>query len=295
MDINFELYKIFYHASVSESFSGAAKNLFISQSAVSQTIKNLEEKLGVTLFQRNSRNITLTTEGKLLFSHVEQAYNFLKTAENKISEIRNMESGEIKIGASDTVCRYHIRDHLEQFNKLYPNIKINVINRTSSQILSLLKNGIIDLGIITLPVKDESVSVNEFLAVQDIFIASHKFSSLSKEVISFTKISGYPVLMLDKNSSTRHNIDTFFKAKGIEIVPEIELESVDLLVDFARIGLGISCVLKESANDALQKNEVFEIKTEEMLPLRKLGIVSIKTMPLSQAASKFIELVIAGK
>jgi DNA-binding transcriptional LysR family regulator len=289
MDINFELYKIFYHASKSESFSSASRKLFISQSAVSQSIKSLEDKLGVKLFIRKGKQMALTGEGVLLLTHVEQAYNFIKTAEHKIFEIQNMEAGEIRIGASDTVCRYHLVPCLEKFNSIYPKIKIHVINRTSSQILTLLKNGIVDFGIVTLPVYDEDIAVSEFMGVQDIFVASDKFSYLMGKTIDFKDLSHYPLLMLEKSSSTRRNMDSFFKDAGAYIIPEIELESVDLLVDFAKIGLGIACVLKESALDALNKNELFIVSTNEKLPERKLGIISMKSVPLSKASSKFID------
>jgi DNA-binding transcriptional LysR family regulator len=291
MDINFELYKIFYHAAKSESFSSASRKLFISQSAVSQSIKSLEDKLGVKLFIRKGKQMVLTGEGVLLLTHIEQAYNFIKTAEHKIFEIQNMEAGEIRIGASDTVCRYHLVPCLEKFNSIYPKIKIHVINRTSSQILTLLKNGIVDFGIVTLPVYDEDVAVSEFMGVQDIFVASDKFSYLVGKIIDFKDLSHYPLLMLEKSSSTRRNMDSFFRDAGAYITPEIELESVDLLVDFAKIGLGIACVLKESALDALNKNELFIVSTKEKLPERKLGIISTKSVPLSKASSKFIDFI----
>ncbi|HOV27053.1 MAG TPA: LysR family transcriptional regulator [Pseudobacteroides sp.] len=289
MDINFEFYKIFYHAAKSESFSSASRKLFISQSAVSQSIKNLEDKLGTKLFIKKGKQMVLTNEGVLLLTHVEQAYNFIKTAEHKIFEIQNMDAGEIRIGASDTVCRYHLIPYLEKFNARYPRIKIHVINRTSSQILNLLKNGTVDLGIVTLPVDDDNIAVSEFMDVQDIFVASDKYSDLMKTSIHLKDITRYPLLMLEKNSSTRRNIDMYFKSIGAVITPEIELESVDLLVDFAKIGLGIACVLKESAMDALNKKEIFEVQTKEKLPPRKLGLVSMKAVPLSKASSKFIE------
>jgi len=289
MDINFEFYKIFYHAAKSESFSSASRNLFISQSAVSQSIKHLEEKLSTKLFIRKGKQMVLTSEGILLLTHVEQAYNFIKTAEHKIFEIQNMDAGEIRIGASDTVCRYHLIPYLERFNALYPRIKLHVINRTSSQILNLLKNGTVDFGIVTLPVDDDSIAVSEFMSVQDIFVASDKYSDLIRTSIDLRDITRYPLLMLEKNSSTRRNIDMYFKSIGAFITPEIELESVDLLVDFAKIGLGIACVLKESAIDALSKKEIFEVQTKEKLPPRKLGLVSMKAVPLSKASTKFIE------
>ena len=151
MDVNFEWYKIFYYAAQSENFSEAARQLYITQSAVSQGIKNLENKLGVTLFDRNSRRARLTPEGKLLFSHISQAFNYIKTGEKKLAELHQLGTGEIRVGASDTVCKYYLIPYLREFNRRFPNIKIQVINRTSPQIVELLEKGSLDCGIITMP------------------------------------------------------------------------------------------------------------------------------------------------
>lgn len=288
MDINFELYKIFYQAAKIESFSEAAEKLHISQSAVSQAIKNLEKKMGVQLFFRHSRQITLTLEGDLLYKHIAQAYNFIKTAENKINEMQNLDSGEVRIGVSDTVCRYFLIPYLEQFNARYAKIKIQVINRTSQQILGLLKNGMVDFGIVTLPVNDKNLLVEEFMAVEDIFVASDKFKALQGQKITLPTLAQHPLLMLEKGSATRQHIDSFLHSKGVRITPEIELGSIDLLVEFARIGLGIACVLRESAVSLMKAGELFEVQIKEKLPRRKLGIVVTKDVPLSHAAGEFI-------
>lgn len=288
MDINFELYKIFYYVASSCSFSSAAHKLYISQSAVSQAIKNLEEKIGEQLFYRKNRNVSLTREGELLFKHIEQAYNFIKTGEGKIKEIQNMNSGEVRIGASDTVCKYILIPPMESFIRRYPKIKLKVINRTSLQIREMLKNGQIDFGIVTLPVQDEMINTEDFTAVEDIFVGSDRYSELKGKRVTLSELTRYPLLMLQKNSTTRQNIDFFLNQNGFEIMPEIELESIDLLVEFARIGLGVAHVLKESAQAAISKGELFQVDISEKLPERQLGIITMKNMPVSRAAGEFI-------
>ncbi len=292
MDISFELYKIFYHAAKLQSFSQAAQKLHITQSAVSQSIKKLEKELGGQLFFRKNRRVLLTWEGELLFKHIEQAFNFIKTAEHKFLEMKNLNVGEIRIGVSDTICKYYLIPHLEKFYNQYPNIKIQVINRTSSQILELLKIGTLDMGIATLPINDETIQTQNFIEVEDIFVASEKFSRLKNTKISLEQLSQYPLLMLDKSSMTRKNIDIYFKQKNINITPEIELENIDLLIEFARIGLGIAYVLKESASQEIRNGQIFEIQIADKLPRRKLGICTIKNVPLSLAAKKFIDTMI---
>jgi DNA-binding transcriptional LysR family regulator len=289
MDINFELYKIFYQAATAASFSEAATKLYISQSAVSQAIKNLEEKLGVQLFLRQTRHLKLTREGELLLTHIEQAYNFIKVAEMKIAEIQNLERGEIRIGASDTVCKYFLLPFLEQFSCCYPKIKIQFLNRTSPQIIEALKNGVIDFGIVTLPVTAENLEVSELTTVTDIFVATDKFAGLNRGNITWEELAGYPILLLEKNSATRRNLDHFLQQQGIEMIPEIELENVDLLVEFAKIGLGIAHVMKECVLDDLSQGRLFAVKTPAELPPRRLGLITHQNVPLSQATRKFIE------
>jgi len=290
MDINFELYKIFYHVAKTNSFSKAGKKLFISQSAVSQSIKSLEEKLGTSLFYRKTRSIKLTKDGELLFKHVEQAYNFLKGAENKIAEMQNLKSGEMRIGVGDTICKYFLIPYLSRFYNRYPNVHIRLINRTSTQITEILKSGFADFGIVTLPVEDKGIFFKEFMELEDIFVASSKFIELKNRKVTPQELSEYPLLLLEKASSTRRNIDEYFLSKGILLQPEIELESIDLLVEFAKIGLGIAHVLKESAAEAIEKEQLFEVELTEKPPVRKLGIVTMKDVPLCKAASEFIRM-----
>ena len=292
-DINFELYKTFYHAAKYESFSKAAAQMFITQSAVSQAIKNLETRLNVQLFFRNTRRLQLTSEGKVLFSHIEQAFNLIKFGENKIAEMTGLDTGEIRIGASDTVCKYTLLPYLQRFNQRYPKVKMKVINRTSQQITGLLENGAIDLGMITLPAAAQTsghIEIRDWFSVTDIFIAAPKYAELRNSPIPLADLKNYPLLMLEKTSATRRNFDKFLQEMGVPIIPEIELESVDLLVEFARIGLGIAHVLRESALEGIEKGEIFEIKTIPSIPARRLGVITLKKIPLPQAGVKFMEL-----
>ncbi|HYH04373.1 MAG TPA: LysR family transcriptional regulator [Bacillota bacterium] len=290
MDINFELYKIFYHAAKSGNFSVAAQQLYITQSAVSQAVKNLENQLGVNLFFRKTRHLKLTPEGELLFSHIEQAFNFIKTAEHKITELQNLDSGEIRIGASDTVCKYYLLPFIDEFTRQYPQIKFQLINRTTAQIVEVLKQGIIDFGIVTLPLEHNNIATYELSLVEDVWVASHRFDSLKDQILTLPQLTHYPLLLLDQNSATRRNLDLFFQQHQIRVQPEIELESVDLLVEFAKIGRGIAHVLRESALVALNNGELFEVRIAEPLPSRKLGAIVMKNVPLSQAAQRFVRL-----
>jgi LysR family transcriptional regulator, transcriptional activator of the cysJI operon len=292
MDINFELYKIFYYCAQNKNFSLAAKKLYITQSAVSQSIKGLEKQLGVTLFYRKSRNVQLTSEGELLFSYASQAFNFLKVAEGKLQEIEGLRAGEIRIGVSDSICKYFIMPYIKQFGEMYPNVAIKVINRTTPQLLEVLKSGLVDIVISTLPVNQEMFSSSPFIKVNDIFVASKRFGELQNKEIELRELIEYPLVLLQSDSSTRKSIDAFFSSHGLTCIPEIELESLDLLVEFAKIGTGIAYVLKESALDLIKNGDLFEIKLKESPPLREVGIVKTKNVVLSKAVNTFIDILL---
>lgn len=290
MGISLELYKVFYQVAQTQSFSQAATRLFVTQSAVSQAIKNLESQLQVPLFFRKTRQVSLTAEGKLLLAHVEQAINYLTVAESKIQEMRNLQAGEVHVGVSDTICKYFLLPTLATFNRRYPKVKIRVVNRTSPQILDILKKGTIDLGIVTLPVEKSSLSVVPFLPVEDIFVAGERFAELKQRRVHLAELRSYPLLLLKRDSGTRSNLEIHLRKLRLELKAEIELESVDLLVQFARAGLGIAHVLRKSVSEELKHKDLFEVRTRENLPSRQLGIATLLQVPLSHSARRLIEL-----
>jgi DNA-binding transcriptional LysR family regulator len=292
MDVNFELYKIFYYVAKYLSFSEASTKLFISQSAVSQSIKILEEKMNCKLLFRSTKNVRLTSEGEVLFEHVEQAFNFIKAGERSLDEMHSMMQGEVRIGASDTICKYYLLPYLKKFNQIYPHIKIHVTNRTSPKCIELLKKGSVDFSVINIPSKYSytDMTVNVIKSIQDVFIAGNNYSHLKDKEICLKDLERYPLLMLEKNSITREFFDTYLKSNGADIVPEIELGSIDLLIELTKIGLGISFVMTDSIKKELSGNDIFIINVKERIPPRNLGIITHNNISTPVAVQKFIEL-----
>ncbi|NLK87028.1 MAG: LysR family transcriptional regulator [Clostridiaceae bacterium] len=289
MDINFELYKVFHTASTSGSFSAAARKLYISQSAVSQSIRKLEESTGSVLFVRGPRSVKLTAAGEMLYSHVDQAYSLFRAAEGKMREMQSLSFGEVKIGVGDTILRYLLIPLLQKFIENYPNIKIKIINRTSPGIIDCIKSGAVDLGIVTMPVEDKDIETTDFSSVEDVFICSSRFGHLKHRKVTIDELSAMPLLLLQKGSTTRRNLDLYCASRGCMITPEIELENMDLLVELSRIGLGIAYVLKESAAQFVSDNELFILQLKEPMPRRQLVIAELANVPLSPAAEVFKE------
>jgi DNA-binding transcriptional LysR family regulator len=294
MDINFELYKVFYHIALNLSFSKASKSLYISQSAVSQSLALLEERLGCKLLFRNTKQVRLTPEGKILFEYVEQAFNFIKAGERNINELHTLVKGDIWIGASDTICKYYLLPYFKLFNQIYPDIKIHITNRTSPRCIELLRKGSVDFSIINIPEQHDfyDIDVLEVKPIQDVFAAGKGFSNLKNRRLKLKDLENYPVMVLEKNSTTRKYFDNLLKKNKVSIIPEIELSSADLLVELSKINLGIAYVMKDCIEKELREGELFMLDIEETIPERSLGILTHKNLPLSAASDRFIKLLL---
>ncbi|MFZ2539594.1 MAG: LysR family transcriptional regulator [Oscillospiraceae bacterium] len=286
MQIKLELYRIFKEVATHNSISDAAKSLFISQSAVSQAIRQLETQLNLTLFRRTPKGVVLTTEGQLLFEYAVSAIDLLEVAEKKLHAMKDLSYGDLKIGASDTISRYLLLSRLERFNKLYPKIKLQIVNRTSIEAIALLKTGKIDLAFVNMPISDNEIVVDEYMPVHDIFVGGKEYAG---KKYSLTEIANLPLILLEKKSNSRRYVENFFNQNGIQISPEIELGSHDLLLEFAKIKLGVSCVIQEFSEQYLKSGELVELFCQTPIPARQIGIASLKGVSLSAAAKKFVE------
>lgn len=288
MDINYELYKVFYYVATTLSFSEASKQLFISQSAVSQSIKALEKKLNQTLFIRSTKRVQLTPEGEILLRHVEPAMNLIRRGEAQLTDVASS-GGQIRIGASDTICRYFLVPYLERFHKEFPHSHISVTSQTSIRCVELLENGQVDLIVVNYPNSHLSnlYSVKKIKKFQDIFIANHSFSELKDKKITLQELQSYPIMMLGKQSTTSEFLHSLFQQEHLDLVPEIELSSNDLLIDLARIGLGIAFVPDFCITDKL--DNLFCLNLETQLPERELAIVYNNHVPISKATLDFLK------
>lgn len=288
MNINLDYYKIFRSVVQQGSFSAAAKELFITQPAVSQAVSHLENQLQTKLFTRTKKGAFPTEEGRILFEHISAALQMISAGEEKLERMNNLQSGELKIGSGDTISRYYLLGYLERFHALYPDIKIKVTNRTSHQAISLLKSGLADLAFVNLPFQDSSVETVGVLEVQDIFIAGKSYCPASP--LTPQELAGLPLIMLEEISVSRQYVNQWFENQNVFLEPEIELGSHDLLIEFAKIGLGVSCVIKEFALDPLKRGELFEIPLTHSVPKRQIGLCYLKDVSLSVCAKRFIEM-----
>lgn len=291
LNTNLELYKLFYYVAKELSFSKASKLLYISQSAVSQGISQLESQLETKLFLRTTKKVKLTEEGITLLSHIEPAINSIMQGEKKLHEISNLHRGRLHIGVSDTLCKYYLLPYLKTFHESYPNIEILITNRTSMECVDLLNNHMVDMIITNLPNPrlHDSMEIIETGFFNDIVIAPTKFTSLNTDKVALSELVKYPILLLDQQSSTTQYLKEIFQRENLELHPAIELGSIDLLVEMASIGLGLTFI-----PDYVYRPhpDLHIVSLDRPIQQRKLGIAYHAKTTLSMATQAFISIML---
>lgn len=290
--VNLELYRVFYTVAKYGSSTRAAEELFVSQPAVSQAIRQLETQLGVTLFNRTHNGMELSAHGgKLIFKQVEQALKLLEEAESTILEGQNSATGTIKIGATDAIFSYLLVDKIVKFNEKYPAVRIELITGTTPETLTQLKENKCDLAFVNLPIEDRDVKlINTVAHLSDVFVAGEKFAKLKGEKINIADLQQYPILMIGSNTVAREALSDYTRTLGIRLHPDIEVENWDLMLKLAVSGMGIGCVPREYAQQFIDSGELFEVNVVPQLPVRGVGIVLSKNTPVQFAVKEFIAL-----
>ncbi len=289
MKTKLDYYRIFYETARFSSFSTAASHLYISQSAISQCIQQLEKDLKTKLFIRTRKGVTLTQEGRLLFQKVESAISSIEQGESILERISHLESGTLTIAAGDTIVSKYLLPYLEKFHALHPDISIELANSYSSEMLKMVKDGKADLAFVNMPAQDDELCIEPCMEIHDVFISGADFKEKNK--YSWEEISELPLILLEKNSSSRNYIDNYFKTKNIELKPQIEIAAHHLLIQFASIHLGVSCVIKEFSKNELESGSVKELNIQPSLPSRSIGYAYMKNSYLSVTAKEFLKLI----
>lgn len=287
--INFELYKIFYHAASSMNFSKTALTLHVTQSAISQAIKSLENQLGIALFFRQGRNVTLTYEGEILYAHIEKAFNFIRSAENSMHSIKSLDEGTVFIGASDTITRYFLIDAIKAFHAEHPRVKISINNRPSPRSVEKLINGELDIAVINISpdANYEGLELYPLASLEHIFISKY---SLGSKKFSLSELAKHPLVCLEQNSTTRRVLEEFYKSNGVALDPAFEFGSFDVILEAVKAGMGVGFVPRQIAYESLLEKKFEEIHLKEMIPSIDIGILVNKSKPLSIAAQKYLEI-----
>lgn len=289
MNIDYELYRIFYIVAKNGNITRSSKELLISEPAVSKSIKNLEGYLGAPLFTRTKKGVNLTTEGITLYEYISKGIEYFKSGEAKFNELINLESGTIRIGINTTLTKEFLMPYLETFHKLYPNINIEIRTNLTSELKSMLKDGLIDMHILNLTNEETKNDFNiiKCKTITDCFVSNKPI----KEKISIKELNNYPLILQDKNSNTRKFLDDFAIKYEITLKPKIEIGSYYLVSEFSRIGLGIGYVTKNYIKNNLDNKELFIVPIKEKIPSREIGILLNKNTTPNFSTKELIKII----
>lgn len=291
MNVNFELYKIFYHVAKNKNITKTANELMIGQPSISKAIKNLEEQIGCQLFIRSKYGVSLTEEGTVFYEYIKNAVEIINNAESKLKEMINLDYGILNIGVSHTLTQKYLIPFIKKFHDLYPKIKINIVTGPTQTLYNKVRNGNVDFIILNLPyVIPNDFNTEILTTINDIFVANDKFIELKDKVINLKDLNNYPLVLIAKGSNTRYFLDNFTSSNNVILNPEMELASYSLVNEFVKMGLGIGYLIKEFVSDELNSGELFELNINPKIPSRKIGLVYCNNKSLSMASVKFIEL-----
>ena len=290
MAVKLELYRVFKEVAETGNISLAAKNLYISQSAVSQSVKQLETALQARLFARSPRGVSLTWEGQMLYQYVRSALGLLATGEDKLSQAQQLLLGTLTIGASDTVTSFFLTPYLETFHHQHPGIRLKIVSGRSAKVLSMLKSGAVDIAFASSP-SDSSLTTWSCFATHSIFVAGGGYGCDFDHVYTRQEIADFPLILLERKASSRVFLEQYFLQGGITLTPEIELSSRSLLVSLAKIGLGVAGVTLEFVQDALLSGDIRLLKTDFTIPSRSVDMCTLQDVSPTAAASAFMEMV----
>ena len=293
MAVKLELYRVFKEVAETGNISLAAKNLYISQSAVSQSIKQLETALQARLFARSPRGVSLTWEGQMLYQYVRSALGLLATGEDKLSQAQQLLLGTLTIGASDTVTSFFLTPFLETFHRQHPGIRLKIVSGRSAKVLSMLKSGAVDIAFASSP-SDSSLTTWSCFATHSMFVAGGGYGCDFDHVYTRQEIADFPLILLERKASSRVFLEQYFLQSGITLTPEIELSSRSLLVSLAKIGLGVAGVTREFVQDALDSGEIRQLRTDFTIPARSVDMCTLREVSPTAAASAFMEMIRQG-
>lgn len=290
MNIDFELYRVFNEVANSGNITLAAERLHISQPAVSKSIKSLENQLGGTLFVRTKKGVILTEEGKELHNYIKTAIDYIRSAENKFTDMISLNTGLIRIGISRTLVKEFLLPYLEEFHKSYPNIKIEIVTNKASELVPKLRNGLLDLVIANLPIKNyKDIDIINLKEIQDVFVVNKKFN-IDKSTISLEELNNYPLILQPKGTNTRDFLDNFLSNYNIYLEPEMCLASYGLVQDMATIGFGVGYVVEDFVKEEIENGILQKIETIPNIPSRYIGLIIKRDVIPSFAAKKLIDM-----
>ena len=273
MEQNLSQYKIFYEVAKAGNISRAAKELYISQPAISKAIGKLEDSLGLSLFTRSSRGVQLTAEGEILYQHTRDAFEALERGEQELRRIQEFDIGHLRIGVSTTLCKYVLLPYLKTFIDQYPHMKVTIESQSTGQTLDRLEQQKLDLGLVAEPAPRKDLAFIPVMDIQDVFVSTKNYleNLYLREGKDTDVFNTGNIMLLDESNMTRRHVYEYLSESGIYPRQILEVSTMDLLIEFAKIGLGIGCVIRELVQKELDSGLLVELPLKPPIPRRTIG------------------------
>jgi DNA-binding transcriptional LysR family regulator len=292
MEQHLSQYYIFYVAARYGNISKASRALYISQPAVSKAIRKLEQDLCTVLFRRGPRGVVLTEDGELLYRHVREAFSSLESGEQALQRRHALGISHLRIGASTTLCKYVLLPYLQQFIQLHPHVRITISCQSTYQTLALLQAEKIDIGLIGRPESLKDCEFHPLQSIQDTFVATETYlSNLTLREKDRDLFHTATFMMLDEENITRQFINNYFQENSIELRNILEISTMDLLIEFARIGMGTACVIREFVQEELDSGLLTEVPLGIRFPPREIGFAWTKESQDLEQVREFLSAV----
>jgi DNA-binding transcriptional LysR family regulator len=286
MNVDLELYRVFYVVAKHKHMTKASEELHISQPAISQSIKKLEDQLGGTLFLRSNKGMELTEEGKMFYEYVKGALELINNAENEFTSFKDLSKGEIKIGCSATLTKLVLMDALKEYHKEYPNININITNGLTKDLLNDLKLGKLDFVIYNESnIKETNLNLEMIKELKQGFIYNEEF--FNDNVNSFEELNNVPLILQKEESNSRKLLDSIALQNSVKLIPKMEVVSQDLITEFTNAGLGIGFVIIDLAKK--NYSNLKELNINKKIPNIKVYLATNKSVSLTFASKMFIK------
>ena len=270
MNRNFNGYYLFYKVVEYGNISKASEALYISQPAVSKAISKLEEQFDTALLIRTPKGVEPTADGRRLYDKLKTAFCAIEDGEKELNENSKNSSGKIRIGASQSICRHLLLPYLENFIDKFPKMQVSISNQSSINTVRLLESGQLDIGLVAKPEESSGLEFIHVSDLEDIFVSSKNYlDGIPKERTTEEILSTSNVMLLDEHNSSRKYIDDYLFENGIRLSKITEVSGMDLLIDFAKIGLGISCVIKKFVQSDIDSRKLCELKLKNPVKIRE--------------------------
>ena len=292
--VNLELYKVFYTVAKCGSLTKAAEELYITQPAVSQAIKQLESQLGMSLFNRMHKGVELSVQGgELVYPDVERALQLLVGVENRLSELKDSATGTLRIGASETIFEYCLADTIKTYHELYPQVKLELLTDFTAKTIKNLKIDRCDVGFLNLPIEEDKsiILTDTVMLLNDVVVAGGSFAELSRKKLSIWDLQQYPLILMREHTVSRKLFERFCQSLGIKLLPMIEVDSWSFMKRLIADGTGIGCIPREYARKDLESGKFVELDISPALPSRSVGMAVSKDTGMSFALRSFIGLI----